>query len=116
MTSPDTEALVAQLEEMTRSCIAERASRLAAESRVSALSAEVERLKAGGSLADALQQYPLGTTFKIEHDGFEGQVCGYYERGDGKRGVVLQQIGTRVVHVYGEKWLRASLNGGSDHG
>lgn len=47
----------------------------------------------------------LGTTVAIEHDGFVGTVIGYYETREGKRGVVLQQVGTRVVHVYGERWL-----------
>ena len=45
-------------------------------------------------------------TVIIEHDGFEGTVIGNYVTREGKRGVVLQQTGTRVVHVYGEKWLR----------
>ncbi len=49
---------------------------------------------------------PIGTPFRIEHDGFEGLVIGYYTRLDGKRGVVGQQIGTNIVHVYGEKWLK----------
>ncbi len=44
-------------------------------------------------------------THRIEHDGFEGTVIGTYTTREGKRGVVLQQIGTKVVHVYGEKWL-----------
>ena len=48
-------------------------------------------------------------THRIEHDGFEGTVQGNYVTREGKRGVVLQQIGTRVVHVYGERWL-ASLD------
>ena len=48
---------------------------------------------------------PLGSRFRIEHDGFEGIVIGYYTRLDGKRGVVGQQIGTNIVHVYGEKWI-----------
>lgn len=49
--------------------------------------------------------WPCGTRVSIEHDGFAGVVIGHYERLDGKRGAVLQQDGTRVVHVYGEKWL-----------
>lgn len=48
----------------------------------------------------------MGKTFRIEHDGFEGEVIGSYYTREGKRGVVLQQTGTRVVHVYGEKWLK----------
>lgn len=53
---------------------------------------------------------PLGARFSIDHDGFVGTVIGYYRRHDGKRGVVLQQDGTKVVHVYGEKWLKAEKN------
>lgn len=49
---------------------------------------------------------PIGAPFRIEHDGFEGEVIGYYQRRDGKRGIVGQQIGTNIVHVYGEKWLK----------
>jgi hypothetical protein len=48
-----------------------------------------------------------GVAHRIEHDGFEGTVQGFYVTREGKRGVVLQQIGTKVVHVYGEKWLAA---------
>lgn len=44
--------------------------------------------------------------FTIEYDGFAGDVIGHYTTREGKRGVVLQQDGTRVVHVYGEKWLK----------
>lgn len=47
-----------------------------------------------------------GQRFTIEHDGFTGTVIGSYVRLDGYQGVVLQQDGTRVVHVYGEKHLR----------
>lgn len=48
-------------------------------------------------------------TVKIEHDGFVGNIIGYYTTREGKRGVVLQQEGTRVVHVYGEKWINHAL-------
>lgn len=48
---------------------------------------------------------PLRTTYRIDHDGFEGTVIGRYVTREGKRGAVLQQAGTKVVHVYGEKWL-----------
>ena len=48
--------------------------------------------------------YPYGTEISIEHDGFIGKVIGHYVTLENKRGVVLQQIGTRIVHVYGEKW------------
>jgi predicted Fe-Mo cluster-binding NifX family protein len=35
-------------------------------------------------------------------DGFEGTLIGEYTTREGVPGVVLQQIGTRVVHVYRE--------------
>lgn len=55
---------------------------------------------------DALKAQPArGNHHTIAHDGFAGEVIGHYTTREGKRGVVLQQDGTRVVHVYGEKWL-----------
>jgi hypothetical protein len=48
----------------------------------------------------------LYTLYRIEHDGFEGMVIGSYRTREGKKGVVLQQVGTRVVHVYGTQWLK----------
>lgn len=47
----------------------------------------------------------MNETYKIQHDGFEGTVIGTYITREGKTGVVLQQVGTQVVHVYGTKWL-----------
>lgn len=49
--------------------------------------------------------YPMGKHFTIEHDGFAGKVCGYYQRDDGKFGVCLQLDNAKVIHVYGTKWL-----------
>lgn len=43
----------------------------------------------------------------IVHDGFIGDVIGSYVTREGKRGIVVQQDGTRVVHVYRED--RATL-------
>ena len=54
------------------------------------------------ALAD---RYTLGTHLSVEHDGFEGEIIGYYKTKEGKAGLVLQQHGTRVVHVYGVKWF-----------
>lgn len=51
---------------------------------------------------------PQAGTVRIDHDGFEGNIIGNYTTREGKRGVVIQQLGTRVVHVYGEKWLTAA--------
>lgn len=50
--------------------------------------------------------WPVGKPFRIEHDLFLGVVIGHYQRRDGKRGVVGQMMGTHIVHVYGEKWLK----------
>lgn len=55
----------------------------------------------------------IGTRYAIEHDGFVGDVRGHYTRRDGYRGVVLQQDGTNVVHVYGRKWLKPLTPGAS---
>lgn len=46
---------------------------------------------------------------EIAHDGFAGDIIGSYVTREGKRGVVVQQDGTRVVHVYGEKWIKPAL-------
>jgi hypothetical protein len=43
--------------------------------------------------------------YRVDYDGFEGVVIGTYSTLEGKLGVVLQQIGTRVVHVYGRTRL-----------
>ena len=64
---------------------------------VEALVDEIERLTSPA--------WPIGKSAAIKHDGFEGTVQGHYLTREGKRGVVVQQDGTRVVHVYGEKWL-----------
>jgi hypothetical protein len=38
--------------------------------------------------------------FRNDSDGFVGNVIGLYTTLEGVRGLVLQQIGTRVVHTY----------------
>ena len=40
--------------------------------------------------------------FMVEYDGMVGERIGSYVTREGKRGVVLQQVGTKIVHVYGE--------------
>jgi hypothetical protein len=55
---------------------------------------------------DQHQPWHLLEKFKIEHDGFEGVVIGQYKTLEGKRGVVLQQTGTKVVHVYSERFIK----------
>jgi hypothetical protein len=39
--------------------------------------------------------------YRVEYDGFVGTEQGSYVTREGKAGVVLQQVGTKVVHVYG---------------
>jgi hypothetical protein len=61
-------------------------------------------------ICDAARQsgaglWDMGRTYTIAHDGFFGKIIGSYITKEGKEGVVMQQIGTRVVHVYGRKWL-----------
>lgn len=57
---------------------------------------------------DEFKDKELNQIVSIEHDGFKGNIIGYYRTREGKSGVVLQQEGTKVVHVYGEKWLSPS--------
>jgi len=38
--------------------------------------------------------------YRATHDGFEGALIGTYATIQGLEGVVLQQVGTKVVHVY----------------
>lgn len=54
---------------------------------------------------DRDQPWHRGTRYRIEHDQFEGDVIGSYKTREGREGVVLQQVGTRVVHVYGRQWI-----------
>jgi len=48
----------------------------------------------------------LGDTYHVEYDRFIGEVIGYYLTRENQKGVVLQQIGTKVVHVYHTRHLR----------
>jgi len=45
------------------------------------------------------------TRFRNKKDGFVGEVIGLYATLEGERGMVLQQIGTKVVHAYPIRWL-----------
>lgn len=42
-------------------------------------------------------------TYKVEYDGMLGNIIGRYTTREGKKGVVLQQVGTKIVHVYNEQ-------------
>ncbi len=63
----------------------------------------LDHLHERGLLKEAWES---GKVYTIEHDGFQGEVIGSYITREGKEGAVLQQTGTRVVHVYGKKWLK----------
>ncbi len=56
----------------------------------------------------ALEDLPSGRA-EVAHDGFKGDVIGFYETREGKRGAVVQQDGTRVVHVYSERFLTVEV-------
>jgi len=42
--------------------------------------------------------------YRIERDGFVGVEIGSYTTLEGHEGIVLQQVGTKVVHVYRRVW------------
>ncbi len=41
-------------------------------------------------------------TYYVEYDGMIGTIQGHYTTREGHKGVVLQQVGTKIVHVYNE--------------
>lgn len=45
----------------------------------------------------------MSDIYTVEYDGFRGEIIGHYTTREGKKGVVMQQIGTKVVHVYNEQ-------------
>lgn len=49
------------------------------------------------------------TRYRNINDGFVGLVIGEYETLEGKQGVVLQQVDTKVVHVYSLKYLTPEI-------
>lgn len=48
------------------------------------------------------EEESLGMRVSVEYDGFTGTIIGSYMTREGKEGWVIQQDGTRVVHVYGK--------------
>lgn len=54
-------------------------------------------------IKDLIQEMPWGKAVQVESDGFRGTVVGWYITRENRRGVVLQQDGTRIVHVYREE-------------
>ncbi|EHK57722.1 hypothetical protein [Allomesorhizobium alhagi] len=112
----------ALIEERTEIASQLIAKAIAEEAQLEALRAKVETLTAALEeirdmpLTNPVAVYEIARTalaeqgeapqrYRIEHDGFVGTKIGEYQRLDGKRGVVLQQDGTNIVHVYGIKWL-----------
>ena len=51
------------------------------------------------------KDWPINTRLSVPHDQFTGKVRGYYFSEEEKPGLVLQFTGTRIIHVYGEKWF-----------
>jgi len=47
--------------------------------------------------------FKYGTEIFVEEDLFRGNVIGYYMTREGKKGIVLQQENTLVIHTYGAK-------------
>lgn len=41
--------------------------------------------------------------YKVEYDGMIGTIVGHYTTREGRKGVVLQQQGTKIIHVYNEQ-------------
>lgn len=41
--------------------------------------------------------------YTVEYDGMIGNIIGHYTTREGRKGVVLQQVGTKIVHVYNEQ-------------
>jgi hypothetical protein len=66
-----------------------------------ACSADVEPANAAGCGVYRCPVAPREVR-RVEHDGFVGEVIGHYTTREGRQGVVLQQLGTKVVHVYRE--------------
>lgn len=59
------------------------------------------KLERETGLVELIEAWPLMSQAHNLYDHFNGEVIGHYVTKEGKRGVVLQQIGTKVVHVYG---------------
>lgn len=49
----------------------------------------------------------IGQRVLVERDGFLGDIIGFYTTREGKKGVVLQQKDTKIVHVYQKRWINA---------
>jgi len=56
---------------------------------------------------DLREEYPYGSRWRAEYDGYVGTVIGWYVTREGRPGLDLQLDNARVVHVYGLKHLTA---------
>jgi hypothetical protein len=53
-----------------------------------------------------LKVQDITPVYYVEYDGFKGVEIGRYTTLEGKEGAVLQQVGTKVVHVYNRERLK----------
>jgi hypothetical protein len=63
-----------------------------------AIAATLRSLKAGSGDDSKI--------YSVEYDGFVGTMQGSYVTREGREGAVLQQVGTKVVHVYGRNRIK----------
>lgn len=54
------------------------------------------------AVADLATRWPWGTPCLVPTDLYEGDVVGWYVTREGKPGLVVQQEGNFVCHLYGE--------------
>lgn len=93
--APDVAALIERLETDIGFLSIKKASGL--DTIAADIREAITALRAKGGEGDR----PTGRV-SVEYDGFSGDIIGHYVTREGKNGVVVQQDGTRVVHVYGE--------------
>lgn len=67
----------------------------------------ITKLERETCLVELAQSHPLGSWWWNDYDMFHGSVVGHYVTNETKLGLVLQQFGTKVVHVYGAARLVA---------
>lgn len=90
------------------------AVRIAWEARSREQSGDIVDLSAldlGGRMDDpalmaAATQFRYRQIVEGTRDGFKGSVIGYYRTVEGKPGVVVQELGTRIKHIYDCKHVK----------
>lgn len=75
------------------------------EQRFAEMELGVELLNRGHPMSYSKPPADFPTVHRIAYDGFQGTVVGHYTTREGKEGVVLQAVGSKVVHVYNKKHL-----------